>query len=229
MGIMVPQGLSPMRQAIARRMSLSKMMAPHYYVTVEIDMTRAMGLRQELNTELPEDERISVNDMIIKAVASTLTRHPHFNVTVLPEGLRPNATADVSVAVAMEDGLIAPSMSDIGSKSLREVARTTKDLITRARGGRLRPEELSGIGFTVSNLGMYDVKDFVAIITPPNAGAVAVGSIKATPVVKDGEIVVAQMMSATLSADHRATDGAQGAEFMNELRRVLEKPTALLL
>ena len=98
---MVPQGLSPMRQAIARRMSLSKMTAPHYYVTVEIDMTRAMGLRQELNTELPEDERISVNDMIIKAVASTLTRHPHFNVTVLPEGLRPNATDDVSVAVAM--------------------------------------------------------------------------------------------------------------------------------
>ena len=147
----------------------------------------------------------------------------------MANGLRPNATADVSVAVAMEDGLIAPSMSDVGSKSLREVARTTKDLITRARGGRLRPEELSGLGFTVSNLGMYGVKDFVAIITPPNAGAVAVGSVKATPVGKDGESVVAQVMSATLSADHRATDGAQGAEFMNELRRVLEKPTALLL
>lgn len=228
-GIIVPQGLSPMRQAIARRMSLSKLTAPHYYVTVEIDMTRAVALRQELNGELAEDERISVNDMIVKAVASTLAKHPMFNVTVLAEGLRPNPTVDISMAVALEDGLIAPSMPDTGSKSLREVALATKDIIARARSGRLRPNEMSGIGFTVSNLGMYDVKDFVAIITPPNAGAVAVGSVKATPIVKDDEVVVAQMMSATLSADHRATDGAQGAQFMNELRRVLEKPAALLL
>lgn len=228
-GIIVPQGLSPMRQAIARRMSLSKLTAPHYYVTVEIDMTRAVALRQELNGELEEDERISVNDMIVKAVASTLAKHPMFNVTVLAEGLRPNPTVDVSMAVALEDGLIAPSMPDTGSKSLREVALATKDIIARARSGRLRPNEMSGIGFTVSNLGMYDVKDFVAIITPPNAGAVAVGSVKATPIVKDDEVVIAQMMTATLSADHRATDGAQGAQLMNELRRVLEKPAALLL
>ncbi|MDA1096686.1 MAG: dihydrolipoamide acetyltransferase family protein [Chloroflexi bacterium] len=228
-GIVVPQGLSPMRQAIARRMSLSKLTAPHYYVTVDVDMSRAVDLRRDLNAELDEQERISVNDMIIKAVALTLVKHPHFNVTVLPEGIRPNETIAVSIAVAMEDGLIAPSLPDLGSTTLRGVARGTKNLIERARTGRLRPEEMSGIGFTVSNLGMYDVKSFVAIITPPNAGAVAVGSAKATPVVRDGEIVIAQMMSITLSADHRATDGAQGAQFMNELRRLLEKPTALLL
>ena len=228
-GIVVPQGLSPMRQAIARRMSLSKLTAPHYYVTVDVDMSRAVDLRRDLNAELDEQERISVNDMIIKAVALTLVKHPHFNVTVLPEGIRPNATIGVSIAVAMEEGLIAPSLPDLGSTTLRGIARGTKNLFERARTGRLRPEEMSGIGFTVSNLGMYDVKSFVAIITPPNAGAVAVGSAKATPVVRDGEIVIAQMMSITLSADHRATDGAQGAQFMNELRRVLEKPTALLL
>jgi pyruvate dehydrogenase E2 component (dihydrolipoamide acetyltransferase) len=228
-GIVIPEGLSPMRQTIARQMLLSKLTAPHYYVTVEVDMSRAVELRRELNDELADGERISVNDLILKAVANTLAEHPHFNVTVLAQGIQQNTGVPLSVAVALDDGLLAPTLPDVAQFGLRDLAGATKDLVERARSSRLRTDEVSGIGFTISNLGMFDVKDFVAIITPPNAGAVAVGSVKATPVVKDGEVVVAQMMSMTLSADHRATDGAQGAQFMNAVRRLLEKPTVLLL
>ncbi len=229
-GIVVPAGLTPMRQAIARRMSLSKLTAPHYYVTVDIDMTRASQMRRELNEQLEGESRLTVNDMIVKAIAMTLKTYANFNVTVLAEGIRPNATIDVSMAVAMEGGgLLAPSLPEIGDASLVEIARRTKDMVTRAREGRLRPNEIGGIGFAVSNLGMYAVKDFVAIITPPNAGAVAVGAVLPTPVARDGQIVIADIMSATLSADHRATDGAEGAQFMNELRRILERPSLLLL
>ena len=229
-GIVVPAGLSPMRQAIARRMSLSKLTAPHYYVTVEIDMTRAVQMRAEINEELDSDSRVTVNDLVIRAVAMTLRSHPYFNVTVQAEGIIPNPTIDVSIAVAMDGGgLIAPSMPDVGDASLVDTAARSRDLSRRAREGRLRPNEVSGVGFAVSNLGMYDVKDFVAIITPPNAGAIAVGSVQSTPVVRDGQVVVAEMMSATLSADHRATDGAEGARFMNEVRRILERPALLLL
>ena len=229
-GIVVPAGLPPMRQAIARRMSLSKLTAPHYYVTVEVDMTRAVQMRAEINEELDAESRVTVNDLIIKAIAMALRSHPHFNVTVQAEGIIPNETIDVSIAVAMDGGgLIAPAMPDIGDAGLVDIAERSRDLARRAREGRLRPNEISGVGFAVSNLGMYQVKDFVAIITPPNAGAIAVGSVASTPVVRDGQIVVAEMMSATLSADHRATDGAEGAQFMNEVRRLLERPSLLLL
>ncbi|MYD36985.1 MAG: 2-oxo acid dehydrogenase subunit E2 [Dehalococcoidia bacterium] len=229
-GIVVPAGLPPMRQAIARRMSLSKLTAPHYYVTVEIDMTRAVQMRAEINEELDAENRVTVNDLVIKAVATALRSHLHFNVTVQAEGIIPNPTIDVSIAVATDGGgLIAPSMPDVGDASLIETAARSRDLSRRAREGRLRPNEVSGVGFAVSNLGMYDVKDFVAIITPPNAGAIAVGSVQSTPVARDGQVVVAEMMSATLSADHRATDGAEGARFMNEIRRILERPSLLLL
>lgn len=229
-GIVVPAGLAPMRQAIARRMSLSKLTAPHYYVTVEIDMTRAVHMRAEINEELDAESRVTVNDLVIRAVAMALRSHPHFNVTVQAEGIIPNPTIDVSIAVAMDGGgLIAPSMPDVGDASLVETAARSRDLSRRAREGRLRQNEISGVGFAVSNLGMYDVKDFVAIITPPNAGAIAVGSVQSSPVVRDGQVVVAEMMSATLSADHRATDGAEGARFMNEVRRILERPSLLLL
>lgn len=228
--IVVPAGLSPMRQAIARRMSLSKLTAPHYYVTVEINMTNAVRMRTEINEELDVESRVTVNDLVIRAVAMALRSHPHFNVTVQAEGIIPNPTIDVSIAVAMDGGgLIAPSMSDVGDASLVDTAARSRDLSRRAREGRLRPNEVSGVGFAVSNLGMYDVKDFVAIITPPNAGAIAVGSVQSTPVARDGQVVVAEMMSATLSADHRATDGAEGARFMNEVRRILERPSLLLL
>ena len=229
-GIVVPAGLPPMRQAIARRMSLSKLTAPHYYITVEIDMTRALRLRAEINEDRNADSRVTVNDLIIKAVAMSLFAHPHFNVTVQADGIMPNATTDVSIAVAMDGGgLIAPALPDVGSTSLIDIASRARDLSGRAREGRLTPAEISGVGFAVSNLGMYDVKDFVAIITPPNAGAIAVGSVQSTPVVRNGQIVVADIMAATLSADHRATDGAEGARFMNEVRRLLERPSLLLL
>ena len=229
-GIVVPGGLSPMRQAIARRMSVSKLTVPHYYVTVDVDTSRVVDLRRELNEELPQDERISLNDMIMRAVAKTLIEHQHFNVTVLPEGIRPNGGVPISIAVAMDGGgLLGPGLPDVSQFTLRQLAVATRDLVARARSGRLRAEELSGTGFTISNLGMYDVREFVAIITPPNAGAIAVGSVKETPVVKSGEVVVGQVMAMTLSADHRATDGAEGAEFMNSVRRVLEKPTTLLV
>ena len=229
-GIVVPDGLSPMRQAIARRMSVSKLTAPHYYVTVDVDMSRAVDVRGELNEELPQDERISVNDMVMGAVARTLVEHPHFNVTVQAEGIRPNRGVPLSLAVAVEGGgLLGPGLPDVSQLGLRQLASATRDLVARARSGRLRPEELSGTGFTISNLGMYDVREFTAIITPPNAGAIAVGSVRETPVVSGGQVAVGRLMAMTLSADHRATDGAEGAEFMNAVRRLLERPTALLL
>ncbi len=229
-GVVVPAGLSPMRQAIARRMSISKLTAPHYYVTVDVDMSRSVEFRRELNEQLPQEGRISVNDMVMRAVAMTLIDHQHFNVRVLPEGIEPNDGVPLSIAVAMEGGgLLAPGLPDVSTLDLRELASATRDLIARARSGRLRPEELSGTGFSISNLGMYDVREFTAIITPPNAGAIAVGSVRETPVVRGAEVVVGQVMALTLSADHRATDGAEGAAFLNAVRRVLEKPTALLI
>ncbi|MBI4329270.1 MAG: 2-oxo acid dehydrogenase subunit E2 [Chloroflexi bacterium] len=229
-GIFIPAGLTPMRQAIARRMSLSKPGAPHYYITVEAEMTAAMELRRELNAELrKEEDRISVNDMIIKASVLALRKHMEFNVFVLPEGIQPQAEIVIGIAVALEEGLIAPAIPGSGTASLLEIARASRDVAERARQGRLRPEEYAGGTFAISNLGMYDVERFMAIVTPPNASALAVGSIRQKPVVKDNQIVVAQVMVLTLSADHRATDGAQGAQFLVEIKRYLERPSLLLL
>lgn len=222
-------GLSRMRQAIARVTVDSKQQAPHFYVTAEIDMGRAMELRREVNDVLTAEERVSVNDMVVRACAIALARHPKFNSFFREDHLQFNGSINVGIAISLESGLMVPGISDCGTKSLAEIAVASKDLITRANSGSLRNEEYSETTFSVSNLGMFDVDSFAAIIFPPHAAVLAVGTVKEQPVVRDGELAVGQIMKATLSTDHRVADGAEAARFLVEVKELLEKPVSLLL
>jgi pyruvate dehydrogenase E2 component (dihydrolipoamide acetyltransferase) len=221
--------LSRMRQAIARVTRDSKREAPHFYVTAEIDMTRAMGLRREINDAIPAESRVSVNDLIIKAAAIALGQYPKFNASFQGEYLQMNASMNIGIAIALEAGLIVPGINNCESKSLLEIAAASKDLGNRARSGHLRNDEYSGTTFSISNLGMFDVDSFSAIIFPPHAAVLAVGTVREQPVVRNGEITVAQIMKATLSTDHRVADGAEAAQFLVEVKKALENPVRLLL
>ena len=222
-------GMSRMRQTIARRMAQSKSEAPHYYVTVDIDMTQAEQIRHQLNDELHGETHMSVNDFIVKASAVALARHPIFNTWFVDGAIRQHQAINVCIAIALEDGLIAPAILDCGSKSLPDIAQASRSLAERAKSGSLKPEEYSGGTFTVSNLGMFGVEALVAIIQPPQAAILGVGGVRTAPVVREGKIESAELMKVALSADHRVTDGAQGAQFLSEIRRLLEHPAALLL
>ena len=221
--------LTRMRQAIAKITSQSKREAPHFYVTSEIDMTKAMDFRSQLNESLQEGTRVSVNDLLVKAVALTLEKFPNFNASFLEDHLELHSDLNIGVAMALEQGLMVPAISGCQNKSLVEIAKASSDLIQRAKSGTLRAEEYTGGTFSVSNLGMFDVDSFSAIIFPPNAAVLAVGSVKAQPVVRDGQVAIAQIMKATLSVDHRVADGAEGAQFLMELKRHLQNPVSLLL
>jgi pyruvate dehydrogenase E2 component (dihydrolipoamide acetyltransferase) len=223
--------LSQLRKTVARRMVQSKQQAPHFYVTMAIDMSKAMELRRQINeyAEEAENIKVSVNDLVIKAVAQVLRRFPQVNASFAGDELVVYQQINVGMAVATEDGLLTLVIPNTDQKSLLQIARETADKATRAREGKLRAEDFQVDGtFTVSNLGMYGVEEFVAIINPPEAAILAVGAVQQTPVVRDGEIVVAPVMRVTLSADHRVIDGAVAAEFLAELKRVLENPMALL-
>ena len=221
--------LSRMRQAIARVTSDSKRDAPHFYVTAEVDMGRAMALRQEINDAVDSDSRVTVNDLIVKACALALGRHPKFNASFSDGALEFHPQVNIGIAIALEAGLMVPGIANCQEKSLVELAAASKDLIQRAHSGHLRNDEYSSTTFSVSNLGMFDVESFAAIIYPPHAAVLAVGSVKEQPVVRDGQLAVGQMMKATLSTDHRVADGAEAAQFLMEVKRVLENPVALLL
>lgn len=221
--------LSRMRQAIAAAMARSMREIPHFYVTIEIDMTEAMKLRGSLNNALEGDVKISVNDMIVKACAKALLKHPHYNASYSDQGLQMHGQVNVSMAVALDDGLVAPSITDAGSKSLAEIARASSQLISRARSGVLSAAEYTGGTFSVSNMGMYNIEDFTAIITPPQSGALAVGSVHKAPVVRDDQVKIIDSMKVTLSTDHRVADGAQAAKFLAEIRTLLESPVLLLV
>ena len=221
--------LSRMRQAIARVTVDSKREAPHFYVTAEVDMGKAMSLRRDLNDALPVENRVSVNDLILKACAVVLGQYAKFNGSFQGDHLRLNSSINIGIAIALEAGLIVPGISNCQEKSLQELAVASKDLISRANSGTLRNEEYSGTTFSVSNLGMFDVDSFAAIIFPPHAAVLAVGTVKAQPVVRDGELAVGQVMKATLSTDHRVADGAEAAQFLVEVKKLLESPVRLLL
>ena len=222
--------LSRMRRQIARVTLRSKQEKPHFYVTSEVDMTAAMGLRREINDALAsEGARVTVNDMIIKACVDALKRYPKFNAFLDGDALRLNDGVNVGIAMAVEDGLLMPAIRGCEAMSLREIALASKDLADRAQNGTLRPDEYTGGTFGISNLGMFDVSTFVAIIQPPQSAIVAVGTVAKKPVVRDDEIVVRQIMNATISADHRVVDGAEGAQFLIEVKRRLESPLSLLL
>ncbi len=221
--------LSRMRQTIARVTSDSKSTAPHFYVTAEIDMEKAMSMRRDVNDAADPENRVSVNDLMVKACALALVKHPKFNSFYRGDHLEVRGAMNIGIAIALESGLILPGVSNCESKSLLQIAAATKDLIARANSGTLRNEEYSSTTFSISNMGMFDVESFTAIIYPPHAAILAVGSVKQQPVVRDGEIAVGTMMKATLSTDHRVADGAEAAQFLMEIKRVLENPVSLLL
>jgi pyruvate dehydrogenase E2 component (dihydrolipoamide acetyltransferase) len=226
----VPREMSRIRRTTGRRMTESKQAAPHFYVTAEVDMAPARLFREQVNAQVGDDaSKVSFNDLIVKAAALALREFPNLNASLEGDRLVDHPNIDVNIAVAIEGGLIAPFVPDADQKSLGTIARMAKDLIGRARSGGLTPEEFQGGTFTVSNLGMYDVEEFIAIINPPQAAILAVGSIKETPVVANGEIAVGHRMNVTLSADHRVTDGAEVARCLQAIKRYLENPMLLAL
>jgi pyruvate dehydrogenase E2 component (dihydrolipoamide acetyltransferase) len=221
--------LTRMRQAIARRMATAKREIPHYYVAVSVDMTDALKLRQELNAGLEGNGRVSVSHLILKACALALEKEPRFNATLTEQGNAIHNEINIGLAVALEDGLVVPAILDCRGKSLGALARASRDVAERARGGTLRPAELNDGTFTISNLGMYNVETLIAVIQPGQSAILGVGLVEERPVVREGQVVVRQMMTVALSADHRVTDGAMGAQFVAEMKRLLEQPTRLIL
>lgn len=218
-----------LRQTIAKRMVASKQTVPHFYVTSEIEMSEAMALRAKLNALVDEAGKISVNDMVLKAAASALTHFPGINASFGDNVIVRHGTVNMGIAVALEQGLITVVVADADRKPLAQIAREAKDIVNRAKNGKARPEEMQGSTFTVSNLGMFDVDEFVAIINPPEAAILAVGSVRDVPVVKNGQVVPGKTMKVTISADHRVTDGAEAAKFLQEVKKNLEEPLRLLV
>ncbi len=224
-------GLSQMRKTIARRLSESKYTAPHYYLTMEIDMTAAQGIRKRLNEE--SNVKISFNDLIIKACASALRKHPQINASWLGESIRYHHVVNIGVAVAIEGGLVVPVIRQADSKGLATIASEARELAEKARNRQLQPEDYQGNTFSISNLGMYGIHQFTAIINPPDSCILAVGGIEEVPrfVMRDGQrkIRVASIMKVTLSCDHRVVDGSVGAEFLQTVKHLLENPLRMLL
>ena len=217
--------ISGMRKVISQRMAEVKPGVPHFYVTVDIDMEEAVKVREQAKAA---EVKISINDLIVKASALALRRQPKVNVSLQGDRILQFHTADVGIAVAIEDGLITPVIRDADQKSLGTIGAESRELAERARRKALKPEEYSGGSITVSNLGMFGVDSFIAVINPPQASIVAVGAVAEKAVVRDGKVVARKMMSATFSGDHRIVDGALGAQYLQELKALLEQPTKLL-
>jgi pyruvate dehydrogenase E2 component (dihydrolipoamide acetyltransferase) len=220
--------LSAMRATIARRMPQSKGPVPHFYVTSEVAMDRAWELRDELNA-LEGQPKISVNDLVVRACAVALLKHPGVNASFQGESIRVYHRAHIGIAVALEEGLITPVLRDCHAKPLAQIATESRDLAERARHRKLRTHEMSGATFSISNLGMFDVADFSAIINPPEGAILAVGSVRRMPVVEESGVGVGRRMNMTISCDHRVMDGAMGARFLQDVKRLLEEPLRLLL
>ncbi|MFN2172098.1 MAG: dihydrolipoamide acetyltransferase family protein [Candidatus Promineifilaceae bacterium] len=220
---------SKLRQAIGRRMTESKTTVPHFYVTSEVDMDKAMALRKEINEALPDESKVTVNDLIVKAAALALKDYPNLNASFAGEKLVRHKSINIGTAVAVEGGLLTIVQKNTDSSSLATIAVDNKSMISRAREGKVKPDDVEGSTFTVSNLGAFDVDHFIAIINPPDAAILAVGSAKKVPVVKDGELAVGIRMKMTISADHRVTDGVEAAKFLQAVKALLEKPVLLLL
>ena len=222
-----------MRKTIARRLAQSKFTAPHFYLTMEVDVEEAAAVRERLNAAAEEQgrPRVSFNDLITKACALALRLHPAVNSAWLDEQgeIRRHRDVHVAVAVALEEGLVTPVVRHADRKGLAEIAEATRDLAGRARERKLDPSEWEGSTFTTSNLGMFGIDEFTAIINPPNACILAIGAIRDVPVVKDDAVVPGKRMKVTLSCDHRVVDGATGAAFLADVRRLLEEPMLMLL
>ncbi len=219
---------SMMRKTIARRLSESKQQAPHFYLTVDCRLDELLELRKKLNNNAT-DFKLSVNDLIIRAAALALKQVPAANASWFEDEIRQWQAVDISVAVAIDGGLITPIIRGAEGKGLKQISAEMKDLAGRARDGKLLPEEYQGGTFSISNLGMFGIKEFAAVINPPQGAILAVGAGEQRPVVNDGELAVATVMSCTLSSDHRVVDGAVGAEFMQAFKLLIEDPLKMLL
>jgi len=217
-----------MRKVIASRLTESKQAAPHFYMTVDCNVDALKQVRMELNEKV-EGTKISINDLIIRASAIALKQVPEANASWTEEATLVYKTIDISVAVAIEGGLITPIIRDAGAKGVKEISVKMKDLANRAREGKLTPEEYQGGTFSISNLGMYGVKEFSAVINPPQGAILAIGAAEERPIIKDGAVAAATLMTCTLSVDHRVVDGAVGARFLSAFKRLIEDPLTMLL
>ena len=223
--------LSMMRKTIARRLPESKQTVPHFYLTIDVDAGALVTLRKQLNVDLataPTPLKVSYNDLIIKAAAIAITRAPAVNAQFTPDAIIYHRRVDISVAVAIDDGLVTPVVRQADRKSVVEISAEVRDLAKRARSRQLTPDEMMNGTFSISNLGMFQIDEFAAVINPPEGAIMAVGGIRSEPVVRDGQVVPGKKMKITLSCDHRVVDGAVGAEYLAALRKVLEQPTQIL-
>jgi pyruvate dehydrogenase E2 component (dihydrolipoamide acetyltransferase) len=227
------QKLSNIRRVTARRLTEAKQTVPHFYVSIDVEIDALLKLRADLNAKSPKESagafKLSVNDLIIKAAAVTLRRVPKVNASFTEDAIILYEDVDISVAVSIPDGLITPIIRQADRKGLASISNEAKGLIERARAGKLKPEEFQGGSFSISNMGMYGVKDFAAIINPPQAGILAVAAGEQRPVVKNGALAVATVMTVTLSVDHRVVDGALAAEWVSVFKSIVEDPLSLML
>jgi len=222
------ESTSQMRRIIAKRLGESIGPIPTFYLTVEVEMDNALGLRKAINESIAP-EKISVNDIIVKIAAMSLMKHPFVNASYQDDKIRFYEDVDMGVAVAIDEGLITPIVRGANKKGFAQISKEIKELAGRARGKKLQPEEYQGATFSISNLGMFGIKEFTAIINPPEAGILAVGRATPTPVVRDGQITTRKIMHVTMSCDHRVVDGATGAKFLQTFKGMLENPALLLL
>ncbi len=226
--------LSPMRKTIARRLTEAKATVPHFYLSIDVDVAELAALRERVNAELGAGDggatplKVSMNDLLIKACAVALRRVPECNATFTPEAILVHTRVDISVAVAIPEGLVTPVVRNADDKSVARIAREVKDLAARARAKKLKPEEMTNGTFSISNLGMFGIDSFAAVINPPEGAILAVGQAREVPVVSNGAIVAGKRMGLTLSCDHRVVDGATGAAFLAELRRLIEHPLRVI-
>lgn len=218
-----------LRQAIGRRLVESKTTIPHFYVTHEFKMEALIAMRKDINAYLPDNEKVSVNDFIVKATALALRQFPNLNATIKGNEITQFGHVNVGVAVTVPGGLMTVVVKDADQKGLRQISSEIKAMAGRAREGKVKPDDVDGSTFSTSNLGMYDVEEFIAIVNPPEAGILAIGSAKETPVVENGQIKIGSRMKATISVDHRVSDGAEAAQFMQKLAEFLENPVRMLV
>jgi pyruvate dehydrogenase E2 component (dihydrolipoamide acetyltransferase) len=227
-----------MRKAIARRLTESKTTVPHFYLSIDVNAAQLVKLRETINAELAtagggadgegQPLKVSLNDLLVKACAVALVRVPECNASFTPDAILVHKRVDISVAVAIPDGLVTPVVRRADQKSVVGIAREVRELAARARARKLRPEEMSDGTFSISNLGMFGIDEFAAVINPPEGAILAVGQVRDVPVVADGEVVAGKRLAMTLSCDHRVVDGAVGAAFLAELRRLIEHPLRVL-
>ncbi|MDQ3063615.1 MAG: 2-oxo acid dehydrogenase subunit E2, partial [Acidobacteriota bacterium] len=223
------ENTSKMRQIIAQRLATSIGPIPTFYLTVEIEMDKALELRKQINSSVKEEEKVSVNDIIVKVAAMAALKHPFVNSSYQDKTIRFYEDADVGVAVAIDEGLITPVVRGANRKGIAEISKEIKEMAGRARNKKLQPEEYTGATFSISNLGMFGIEQFTAIINPPEAAIFAVGSAAPKAVVRDGEIVIRNVMNVTMSCDHRVVDGATGAKFLQTFKQMLENPILMLM